>query len=541
MRSDGDVQMFAVGCGDPRVALGRRALLQEYGILACMSHDYLERILKARVYDVAIATPLDAAPRLSRRLGNSILFKREDLQPVFSFKIRGAYNKIAHLSETAAKRGVICSSAGNHAQGVALAAKRRGIAATIVMPQTTPQIKVQAVLDLGAEVVLHGDDYDQAYDHAMKLMGERQLAFIHPFDDPDVIAGQGTIGMEILRQCAGEQIDAIFVAIGGGGLIAGIAAYVKYLFPKIKIIGVEPDDADAMSKSVQAGKRVTLDRVGIFADGVAVRRVGEETFRLVREYVDEIILVSTDEICSAMQDIFEENRTIVEPSGALSVAGIKRYVQREQCRDRTFISINCGANMNFDRLRHVAERADIGGQREALISVEIPEVKGSFLRFCETLGRRSVTEFNYRYSDAASAQLFVGFGLTDGRREKEVVIKSLKDSGYAVHDMSDNEVAKLHVRYMIGGHARGLSDERLFRFEFPERPGALMKFLNAIGTRWNITLFHYRNHGSDYGRVLVGVQIPSSESTEFDLHVRELKYVYWEETDNSAYKMFLRG
>lgn len=504
-----------------------------------MSHDYLERILKARVYDVAIATPLDAAPRLSRRLANTVLFKREDLQPVFSFKIRGAYNKIAHLSDTAAKRGVICASAGNHAQGVALAARHRGIPSTIVMPQTTPQIKVQAVMELGGEVVLHGDDYDQAYEHAMKLMSERQLAFIHPFDDPDVIAGQGTIGMEILRQCAGDQIDAIFVAVGGGGLIAGIAAYVKYLFPKIRIIGVEPDDADAMYKSVQAGKRVTLDRVGIFADGVAVRRVGEETFRLVREYVDEIMLVSTDEICAAMQEIFEENRTIVEPSGALSVAGIKRYVQREQCRDRTFISINCGANINFDRLRHVAERADIGGQREALVSVEIPEAKGSFLRFCEVLGRRNVTEFNYRFSDTANAQLFVGLALTEGRREKESVIKTLKDSGYTVHDMSDNEVAKLHVRYMIGGHGRDIEHERLFRFEFPERPGALLKFLHAIGTRWNITLFHYRNHGSDYGRVLVGVQIPPTESVEFDLHVRELKYVYAEETDNSAYRMFL--
>lgn len=506
-----------------------------------MSHDYLERILKARVYDVAVASPLDAAPRLSRRLGNTILFKREDLQPVFSFKIRGAYNKIAHLSDTAAKRGVICASAGNHAQGVALAAKRRGIPATIVMPQTTPQIKVQAVLDFGAEVVLQGDDYDQAYEHALKLMAERQLAFIHPFDDPDVIAGQGTIGMELLRQCAGEQIDAIFVAVGGGGLIAGIAAYVKYLFPKIRIIGVEPDDADAMYKSLQAGKRVTLDRVGIFADGVAVRRVGEETFRLARQYVDEVMLVSTDEICSAMQDVFEENRTILEPSGALSVAGIKRYVQREQCRDRTFISINTGANVNFDRLRHVAERADIGGQREGLVSVEIPEVKGSFLRFCEMLGRRSITEFNYRYSDNATAQLFVGLALSDGRREKEAVIKSLKESGYTVHDMSDNEVAKLHVRYMIGGHARGIEYERLFRFEFPERPGALLRFLHAIGTRWNITLFHYRNHGSDYGRVLVGVQIPPSESTEFELHVRELKYAFMEETANPAYKMFLGG
>ncbi len=384
-----------------------------------MSHDYLERILKARVYDVAVETPLEAAPRLSRRLGNDVFFKREDLQPVFSFKVRGAYNKIAHLSDTAAKRGVICASAGNHAQGVALAARRRGIPATIVMPQTTPQIKVQAVIDLGGEAVLHGDDYDQAYEHAMTLTRERQLAFIHPFDDPDVIAGQGTIGMEILRQRSGEDIDAIFVAVGGGGLIAGVAAYVKYLFPKIRIIGVEPEDADAMSRSLQAGKRVTLDRVGIFADGVAVRRVGEEPFRLAREYVDEVLTVSTDEICAAIQDIFEDNRTIVEPAGALSVAGVKRYVAREQCRGRSFVAINCGANINFDRLRHVAERADIGGQREALIAVQIPEQKGSFLRFCETLGRRSVTEFNYRYNDGAVAQLFVGMALSQGRREKE--------------------------------------------------------------------------------------------------------------------------
>jgi threonine dehydratase len=506
-----------------------------------MSHDYLERILKARVYDVAIESPLEAAPRLSRRLDNEVLFKREDLQPVFSFKIRGAYNKIAHLSQTAALRGVICASAGNHAQGVALAAKRRGIPATIVMPLTTPQIKVQAVISFGGEVVLHGDDYDQAYEHALTLARERQLAFIHPFDDPDVIAGQGTIGMEILRQRSGEDIDAIFIAVGGGGLIAGIGAYVKYLFPKIRIIGVEPEDADAMYRSLQAGKRVTLDRVGIFADGVAVRRVGEETFRLARQYVDEVITVSTDEICAAIQDIFEDNRTIVEASGALSVAGIKRYVAREQCRGRTFVSINCGANMNFDRLRHVAERADIGGEREALISVEIPEQKGSFLRFCEALGRRSVTEFNYRYNDGAAAQLFVGLALSDGRKEKEIVIKSLQDAGYPVLDMSDNEMAKLHVRYMVGGPGRGIAHERLFRFEFPERPGALLKFLKAIGTQWNITLFHYRNHGSDYGRVLAGVQIPSEESVDFDLHVRELKYVCQEETENPAYRIFLGG
>jgi len=504
-----------------------------------MSNDYLERILKARVYDVAIESPLEQAPRLSRRLGNKVLFKREDLQPVFSFKIRGAYNKIAHLSETAAQRGVICASAGNHAQGVALAAKRRGIPATIVMPTSTPQIKVQAVVNFGGNAVLHGDDFEQAYDHAMTLAHEQSLAFVHPFDDPDVIAGQGTVGMEILQQHAGDGIHAIFIPVGGGGLIAGVAAYVKYLFPKVRIIGVEPEDSAAMYESLLAKKRVSLERAGSFADGVAVRRVGEETFRLCREYVDEVILVNNDEICAAIQDVFEDNRTVVEPSGALAVAGIKRYVAREQCRDKTLIAINSGANMNFDRLRHVAERADIGGYREALIAVEIPEEKGSFLRFCEVLGKRGVTEFNYRYNHGATAHLFVGLALAEGRKEKEAIIKALKEAGYPVLDMSDNEMAKLHVRYMVGGHCGNIANERLFRFEFPERPGALLKFLNAIGTQWNITLFHYRNHGSDYGRVLAGVQIPSQDRTDFDLHVRELKYVYAEETDNPAYKMFL--
>jgi threonine dehydratase len=504
-----------------------------------MSKEYLEHVLKARVYDVAIESPLEPALRLTRRLNNKVLLKREDLQGVFSFKIRGAYNKIAHLSEAIAKRGVICASAGNHAQGVAMAARRRGINATIVMPQTTPQIKVQAVIDLGGEAVLHGDDYDQAYEHSLTLARERMLTFIHAFDDPDVIAGQGTIGMEILRQHPGNEIDAIFVPVGGGGLIAGIATYVKYLFPQIRIVGVEPDDADAMYRSLEAGKRITLDRVGIFADGVAVKRVGEEPFRLARQYVDEVIVVSTDEICAAIQDIFEDNRTIAEPAGALAVAGIKRYVAREHCRDRTFVAINSGANVNFDRLRHVAERADIGGQREALIAVEIPEQKGSFLRFCEVLGRRSVTEFNYRYNDGAAAQLFVGLALSEGRKEKDALVRSLKEAGYPVVDMSDNEMAKLHVRYMVGGHARGLAHERLFRFEFPERPGALLKFLHAIGTQWNISLFHYRNHGSDYGRVLAGVQVPASESVDFELHVRELKYSYVEETANPVYRMFL--
>ena len=505
-----------------------------------MQERYIERILKARVYDVAIESPLEAAPRLSRRLGNRILFKREDLQPVFSFKLRGAYNKISHLSDTVARRGVICASAGNHAQGVALAARRRGIPAVIVMPQTTPNIKVQAVLDLGGEVILHGDDFDHAYEHAVEVARERSLTFIHPFDDPDVIAGQGTIGMEILRQHSGT-IDAIFVPIGGGGLIAGIAAYVKSLYPQIRIVGVEPEDAASMHDSLLARRRVTLERVGIFADGVAVRRVGEETFRLAQQYVDEVILVSTDEICAAIQDIFEDNRTIAEPAGALAVAGIKKYCARESCSERTLIALNCGANINFDRLRHVAERADIGAGREALLAVEIPEEPGSFLRFCQLLGRRSVTEFNYRYDDASSARIFVGISLHEGSREKATLLAQVADAGYRAFDMSDDEMAKLHVRYMVGGHAHGLEHERLFRFEFPERPGALLKFLQAIGSRWNISLFHYRNHGSDYGRVLAGVQVAPADAEEFAQHLRELQYAFTEETANPAYRMFLGG
>jgi threonine dehydratase len=505
-----------------------------------MQERYIERILKARVYDVAIESPLEAAPRLSRRLGNRILFKREDLQPVFSFKLRGAYNKIAHLSDTVAERGVICASAGNHAQGVALAARRRGIPAVIVMPLTTPAIKVQAVLDLGGEVLLHGDDFDHAYEHAIEVARERGLTFIHPFDDPDVIAGQGTIGMEILRQLS-DPPDAIFVPIGGGGLVAGIAAYVKSLYPKVRIVGVEPEDAASMHDSLLARERVTLARVGIFADGVAVRRVGEETFRLAQQYVDEVILVSTDEICAAIQDIFEDNRTIAEPAGALAVAGIKRYVVREGCDGRTFVSLNCGANINFDRLRHVAERADIGAGREALLAVEIPEAPGSFLRFCQLLGRRSVTEFNYRYADSQAARIFVGVALSDGRREKMALLEQVSGAGYPVIDMSDDEMAKLHVRYMVGGPAHGLAHERLFRFEFPERPGALLRFLQAIGSRWNISLFHYRNHGSDYGRVLAGVQVPPEGAEEFVQHLRELQYAYTEETANPAYRLFLGG
>jgi threonine dehydratase len=499
---------------------------------------YIEKILKARVYDVAIESPLEAAARLSRRLGNEVLLKREDLQPVFSFKLRGAYNRIAHLGEAAASSGVVCASAGNHAQGVALAARRRSIPAVIVMPETTPLIKVQAVIDLGGEVVLHGDDYDAALERALTLARERNLVFVHPFDDPDVIAGQGTVAVEILRQ-SGGKLDAIFVPVGGGGLLAGIAVYVKYLYPGVKIIGVEPRDAASMYESLRAGRRVTLEHVGIFADGVAVRRVGAETFALCRGAVDEIVLTDTDEICAAIQDVFEDTRSIVEPAGALAVAGLKQYVAREGWRGKRLVAVNSGANMNFDRLRHVAERADFGGGREALLAVVIPEQPGSFLRFCAALGRRSVTEFNYRYAGPESAQIFVGLALSQGRAERDAVSGQLRAAGFTVTDMTDDEMAKLHVRYMVGGHARGLEHELLYRFEFPERPGALMRFLQAIGTRWNISLFHYRNHGSDYGRVLAGIQVPPADRAEFLEHLRELHYAYVEETANPAYRMFL--
>jgi threonine dehydratase len=457
---------------------------------------------------------------------------------VFSFTLRGAYNKLAQLSKHVAQRGVICASAGNHAQGVALAARRRGIPALIVMPQTTPAIKVQAVVDLGGEVVLHGDDYDSAYERALELARERNLVFVHPFDDPDVIAGQGTIGMEIARQTSGE-LDAVFVPVGGGGLIAGIAVYLKYLYPRVRIVGVNAADSTAMRDSLEQGRRVQLERVGLFADGCAVRRVGEETFRIARDHVDEMILVDTDEICAGIQDIFEDTRSIVEPAGALAVAAIKKYVAREGCRERRFVAINCGANMNFDRLRHVAERAEVGAQREALLAVQIPEQPGSFLRFCRALGPRSVTEFNYRYDSDAAAQIFVGFALSGGRAERDQVVARLRTEGYAVTDLTDDEMAKLHVRYMVGGRARGLQHERLLRFEFPERPGALLRFLEAIGGGWNVSLFHYRNHGSDYGRVLAGIQVPPATREEFLLHLDELHYPYTDETANPAYRLFL--
>ncbi len=499
---------------------------------------YLERISAARVYDVASETPLDVAPLLSARLGNRILLKREDLQPVFSFKLRGAYNKIAALDDDAIARGVICSSAGNHAQGVALAAQRRGIPAVIVMPQTTPVIKIDAVRSLGAEVVLFGDTYDDAFAHARKLELERGLIFIHPFDDPDVIAGQGTIGAEILRQ-AGTDIDAIFVPIGGGGLIGGIAVFVKSVRPDIRIIGVEPEDSAAMSASLAAGEPVTLEHVGIFADGVAVKRVGDETFRLCQTYVDEVVTVNTDQICAAIQDIFEDTRSIVEPAGGLTVAAVKKYVAEHGVSGRSFVTINCGANVNFDRLRHIAERAAVGEEKEMLLAAEIPEEPGSFRKFCEAIGRRSITEFNYRYSDARDAHIFVGVELRHGNAEREEILIALESAGYTVVDLSDDELAKLHIRHMVGGRAPGLANERLFRFEFPERPGALLQFLDAIGTDWSISLFHYRNHGSDHGRILAGIDVPEQETAELEAHLAELGYAHWEESDNPAYAMFL--
>ncbi len=503
-----------------------------------MASPYIEQILKARVYDVAIESPLERAPRLSQRIGNDVLLKREDLQPVFSFKLRGAYNRIARLSDSAAQRGVVCASAGNHAQGVALAAHRRGIKAVIVMPQTTPRIKTQAVSALGGEVVLHGDDYDSAFEHALGLVREHKMVLVHPFDDPDVIAGQGTIGVELARQTGGN-LDAVFVPVGGGGLIAGVSVYLKYLYPGIRIIGVEPEDAAGMYESLRAGQRVTLERVGLFADGVAVKRVGEETFELCRKHVDEIVLLDNDEICAAIQDVFEDTRSIVEPAGALAVAGLKKMVAREHWHDKRLAAITSGANINFDRLRHVAERADLGGEREALLAVTIPERPGSFRQFCEVLGRRSITEFNYRYESDEAAHVFVSFSLARGHDEKDSVAQALRTGGYTVTDMSDNEMAKLHVRYMIGGRARGIRDELLYRFEFPERPGALLRFLDAVGSRWNISLFHYRNQGTDYGRVLAGIQVPAEERADFLQHLNELHYEYADETANPAYRMFL--
>ena len=501
------------------------------------NNDYVERILSARVYDVAVETPLELAPGLSARTGSRVLLKREDLQPVFSFKVRGAYNKMVQLPAAALRRGVIAASAGNHAQGVALAAQRLACRATIVMPITTPQIKIAAVKARGATVVLRGDSYDEAYAHARALGRRRRLAFVHPYDDPDVIAGQGTIAMEILRQHP-EPIHAVFVPVGGGGLISGIAAYVKRLRPGIKVIGVEPEDADAMYRSLKAGRRVKLAQVGLFADGVAVKEVGKETFRLCRELVDDVIRVDTDAICAAIKDVFEDTRVVLEPAGALAIAGVKVYAGRAGARGKTLVAVASGANMNFDRLRFVAEEAELGEQREAILAVTIPERPGSFRQFCAQVGARNITEFNYRYADAKQAHVFVGVQVRD-RKETDQLIRKLRRLGLGTLDFSDNELAKLHIRHTVGGHAPTVDNEILYRFEFPERPGALMRFLTAMSRGWNISLFHYRNHGADYGRVLVGMQVPSRHKRKFRAFLARVGYPCREETRNPAYQLFL--
>ena len=500
--------------------------------------DIVKRILAAQVYDVAIDTPLDPMPRLAKRLGREVLLKREDLQQIFSFKLRGAYNKLASLDAASRARGVICASAGNHAQGVALAATRLGVAATIVMPRTTPAIKVEAVRRLGGTVVLHGDAFDDAQAHARELQAAENLVIVPPFDDLDVIAGQGTVGMEILRRHSGP-IAAIFVPVGGGGLAAGIGAYVKFLRPEVKMIGVEPDDAASMQAALRADSRVTLDSVGLFADGVAVKQAGLETFRICREVLDEVVTVSTDAICAAMKDIFDDTRGIAEPAGALALAGLKAWVERGEAAPGALIAINSGANVNFDRLRHVAERAELGERGEALLAVTIPEAPGSYRAFIRTLGDRAITEFNYRYAPGRDAQIFVGVKLAGGMHEKRQVIDLLQAGGHAVVDMSDNELAKLHVRYMVGGRVTGLDDEMLYRFQFPERPGALLGFLSSLKPEWNISLFHYRNHGADYGRVLAGIQVAPAEREAFAARIAALGYPCWDETQNPAYRLFL--
>ena len=503
-----------------------------------LAASYLQRILTARVYDVARETELSPARSLSRRLGHHVLLKREDQQSVFSFKLRGAYNKMAHLTPEQLARGVICASAGNHAQGVALSARRLGCKARIVMPVTTPRVKIDAVQALGGEVVLHGDSYSDAYAHALELEREGGLTFVHPFDDPDVIAGQGTIGMEILRQHQGP-IDAVFVAIGGGGLISGVAAYLKAVRPEIRVIGVQMVDSDAMLQSVRKGRRVTLKDVGLFSDGTAVKQVGQETFRLARALVDEYVVVDTDEVCAAIKDIFQDTRSVVEPAGALGVAAIKQYAQRHKTKGQTFVTITCGANMNFDRLRFVAERAELGEQREAIFGVTIPEQRGSFRRFVEVIGKRSVTEFNYRISDDRVAHVFVGLSISR-RDEAERLERLFRKEGLATVNLTDDELAKEHVRHMVGGRSDLAQDERLFRFEFPERPGALMRFLGTMNPGWNISLFHYRNQGADYGRILVGIQVPREDEAAFRQFLQTLSYPFVEETGNPVYRLFLR-
>ncbi|MBR1376006.1 MAG: threonine ammonia-lyase, biosynthetic [Cardiobacteriaceae bacterium] len=501
--------------------------------------EYIEKILTAPVYDIAIESPLENMPRLSNRIGQKVLCKREDLQPVFSFKLRGAYNKMFQLKESEKKHGVICSSAGNHAQGVALSANKLKIKAVIVMPKTTPEIKVEAVRRLGGEwveIVLFGDCYDDASEYATRLVGERGLTYIHPFDDPYVIAGQGTIGLEILRHHP-LPIDAVFVPVGGGGLLAGIAVLIKNLRPNIKIIGVESEDAASMTNAIQQGERETLSQVGLFADGTAVKQPGEITFDLIQHYCDEHITVNTDEICAAMKDIFEDNRALAEPSGALSLAGLKKWAASQAKKNMTLIHIVSGANVNFDRLRYVAERSEIGEKREGLFAVTIPEKPGAYRDFCALLGDKNyITEFNYRFQNEHQAEIFVGVRLNNGEKQMQELIALLQSKGYQAENLTDNELAKEHLRYMVGGHA-DVKNEYLFGFGFPERPGALMNFLNNLGTEFNISLFHYRNHGADYGRVVAGIQTDNYDN--LIQHLQRIGYAYHEETNNPAYKRFL--
>ncbi|MFJ4441286.1 threonine ammonia-lyase, biosynthetic [Pseudomonas sp. NPDC089422] len=503
-----------------------------------MLEQYVKKILTSRVYDVAVETPLQSAGQLSKRLGNQILLKREDLQPVFSFKIRGAYNKLAQLTQEELARGVVTASAGNHAQGVALAARELGIKATIVMPKTTPEIKVEGVRSRGGKVVLHGDSFPEALAYSLKLVDEKGFVYIHPYDDPHTIAGQGTVAMEILRQHPG-RLDAIFVPVGGGGLIAGIAAYVKYLRPEIKVIGVEPDDSNCLQAAMAAGERVVLPQVGLFADGVAVAQIGQHTFDICRHHVDEVVTVSTDEICAAIKDIYDDTRSITEPAGALGVAGIKKYVELKGVTGQTLVAIDSGANVNFDRLRHVAERAELGEKREAIIAVTIPERPGSFKAFCEAIGKRQITEFNYRKHTSDEAHIFVGVQTHPENDPRAALVQHLIEQGFPVTDLTDNELAKLHIRHMVGGHSAGASDEIVLRFEFPERPGALFNFLTKLGGRWNISMFHYRNHGAADGRVVAGLQVPEDERHLVPAALAKIGYPYWDETDNPAYKLFL--
>lgn len=505
------------------------------------ARNFVEKVLTARVYDVARETPLDIMPRLSARLKNQVLLKREDLQSVFSFKLRGAFNKVYKESRAGSKiKGVIAASAGNHAQGVALAAGKLHMRSVIVMPLTTPDIKINAVKSLGAKVILHGENFDEAYEKSIELAEQEELVFIHPYDDIDVMAGQGTIAHEIIRQYP-DDIDCVFVPVGGGGLLAGIVGFLKVVRPGIKVIGVEPEDAACLHAAMQAGRRVKLKEVGIFADGVAVRQIGKNTFGIIRKLIDDVITVSTDQICAAIKDTYEDTRSICEPAGAVSLAGLKKYIEVHAVEGKTLVAINSGANMNFDRLRHVSERAEIGEQREALLAVEIPEQPGSFKRFCKLIGKRQITEFNYRYSDAKRARVFAGIQLSHGNEEKDRLISMLTAKAYKVEDMTNNEVAKLHTRYMVGGHpGGGIDDEVLYRFQFPEKPGALLKFLTDVGQRWNISLFHYRNHGADYGRILMGIQVAPQDQSEFAQFLSELNFPSWEETDNRAYQLFLK-